>query len=39
LIDGLLAAIVKVHGLTFVTRSVANIVVIGVPLLDTFARV
>jgi predicted nucleic acid-binding protein len=37
LIDGLLAATTKVHGLTFVTRNVADIAVTGVPLLDPFA--
>ena len=35
-IDGLLAATAKVHGLTFVTRNVADIVVTGVSLLDPF---
>ena len=39
LIDGLLAATAKVHGLTFVTRSVADIAVTGVPLLDPFSEV
>src|ERR1700722_11167465 len=39
LIDGLLAATAKVHGLTFVTRNVADIVVTGVPLLDPFSGV
>jgi predicted nucleic acid-binding protein len=34
LIDGLLAATAKVHGLTFVTRNVADLAVTGVPLLD-----
>ena len=37
--DGLLAATAKVHGLTFVTRNVADIVVTGVPLLDPFSGV
>jgi toxin FitB len=37
LIDGLLAATAKVHGLTFVTRNVADIVKTGVPLLDPFS--
>ena len=39
LIDGLLAATAKVHGLTFVTRNVADIAVTGVPLLDPFSGV
>ena len=39
LIDGLLAATAKVHGLTFVTRIVADFVVAGVPLLDPFSAV
>jgi predicted nucleic acid-binding protein len=39
LIDGLLAATAKVHGLTFVTRNVADIVATGVPLLDPFSGV
>ena len=39
LIDGLLAATAKVHGLTFVTRNVADIVVTGVSLLDPFSGV
>src|SRR5437016_13653691 len=34
LIDGLLAATAKVHGLTLVTRNVADTGVTGVPLLD-----
>lgn len=37
LIDGLLAATAKVHGLTFVTRNVADIAATGVSLLDPFA--
>ena len=37
LIDGLLAATAKVHGLTLVTRNVADIAVAGVPLLDPFS--
>ena len=37
LIDGLLAATAKVHGLTLVTRNVADIAVTGVPLLDPFS--
>ncbi len=37
LIDGLLAATAKVHGLTLVTRNVANIAVAGVSLLDPFS--
>lgn len=37
LIDGLLAATAKVHGPTFATRNVADIVVTGVPLLDPFS--
>jgi toxin FitB len=36
-IDGLLAATAKVHGLTFVTRNVADIAVTGVSLLDPFS--
>jgi predicted nucleic acid-binding protein len=36
LIDGLLAATAKVHGLTFVTRNVADISVAGVSFLDHF---
>jgi len=39
LIDGLLAATAKVHGLTFVTRNVADIASTGVPLLDPFSAV
>jgi toxin FitB len=39
LIDGLLVATAKVHGLIFVTRNVADIVVTGVPLLDPFSGV
>jgi hypothetical protein len=37
LIDGLLAATVKVHGLTLVTRNVADIAVVGVSLIDPFS--
>lgn len=37
LIDGLLAATAKVHGLTLVSRNVGDIAVTGVPLLDPFA--
>jgi toxin FitB len=37
LIDGLLAATAKVHGLTLVTRNVADISVAGVPFLDPFS--
>jgi predicted nucleic acid-binding protein len=37
LIDGLLAATAKVHGLTLVTRNVADIAGAGVPLLDPFS--
>jgi hypothetical protein len=37
LIDGLLAATAKVHGLIFVTRNVADIAVVGVLLLDPFS--
>jgi len=36
LIDGLLAATAKVHGLTLVTRNVADIASAGVPYLDPF---
>jgi toxin FitB len=39
LIDGLLAATAKVHGLTFVTRNVADIAATGVPVLDPFSGV
>ena len=39
LIDGLLAATAKVHGLTFVSRNVADIATTGVSLLDPFAGV
>jgi predicted nucleic acid-binding protein len=39
LIDGLLAATAKVHGLTFVTRNVADIATTGVLLLDPFSGV
>jgi predicted nucleic acid-binding protein len=37
LIDGLLAATAKVHGLTLVTRNVADIARTGVPILDPFS--
>jgi predicted nucleic acid-binding protein len=37
MIDGLLAATVKVHGLTLVTRNVADITAAGVSLLDPFS--
>ena len=37
LIDGLLAATAKVHGLTLVTRNVADIAPTGVSLLDPFS--
>jgi predicted nucleic acid-binding protein len=37
LIDALLAATAKVHGLTLVTRNVADITVAGVSLLDPFS--
>ena len=37
IIDGLLAATVKVHGLTFVTRNVADIAGTGVSLLSPFS--
>jgi predicted nucleic acid-binding protein len=37
LIDGLLAATAKVHGLTLVTRNVADIAATGVSLLDPFS--
>jgi predicted nucleic acid-binding protein len=37
LIDGLLAATAKVHGLTLVTRNVADIKAAGVSLLDPFS--
>lgn len=37
LVDGLLAATVKVHGLTLVTRNVSDLATAGVPLLDPFA--
>jgi toxin FitB len=37
LIDGLLAATAKVHGLTLVTRNVANLRRTGVTLLDPFS--
>lgn len=39
LIDGLLAATAKVHGLIFVTRNIADIAVTGVSLLDPFSEV
>ena len=38
LIDGLLAATAKVHGLTLVTRNIADIARTGVPLLDPFSE-
>ena len=37
LIDGLLAATARVHGLTLVTRNVRDIAVAGVPVFDPFA--
>jgi toxin FitB len=37
LIDGLLAATAKVHGLTLVTRNVADVSAAGVSLLDPFS--
>jgi toxin FitB len=37
LIDGLLAATAKVHGLTLVTRNVAGMAVAGVLVLDPFS--
>lgn len=37
LIDGLLAATAKVHGLTLVTRNVDDIASTGVPLLNLFS--
>jgi predicted nucleic acid-binding protein len=37
LINGLLAATVKVHDLTLVTRNVADIAMTGVSLLDPFS--
>lgn len=37
LIDGLLAATAKVHGLTLVTRNVADVARTGVALLDPFS--
>jgi len=37
LIDSLLAATAKVHGLTFVTRNVADMATTGVALLDPFS--
>ena len=37
LIDGLLAATAKVHGLTLVTRNVADMAVAGVLALDPFS--
>lgn len=36
-VDGLLAATAKVHGLTVVTRNVADFARAGVPVLDPFA--
>jgi predicted nucleic acid-binding protein len=36
LIDGLLAATAKVHGLTLVTRNVADVSATGIALLDPF---
>jgi predicted nucleic acid-binding protein len=36
LVDGLLAATAKVHGLTLVTRNVADVAPTGVPVLDPF---
>jgi toxin FitB len=39
LIDGLLAATAKVHGLTLVTRNIDDIAATGVSLLDPFAAV
>ncbi len=39
LIDGLLAATAKVHGLTFVTRNITDIAATGVPLVDPFSGV
>jgi predicted nucleic acid-binding protein len=38
LIDGLLAATAKVHGLTLVTRNVGDIARTGVPAVDPFAK-
>ncbi len=38
LIDGLLAATAKVHGLTLVTRNIGDIARTGVSLLDPFAE-
>lgn len=37
LIDGLLAATAKVHGLTLVTRNISDIARTGVPVLNPFA--
>jgi predicted nucleic acid-binding protein len=37
LVDGLLAATAKVHGLTLVTRNVADVASAGVTLLDPFS--
>ncbi len=37
LIDGLLAATAKVHGLTLVTRNAGDVVRTGVPIVDPFA--
>lgn len=36
-VDGLLAATAAVHGLTLVTRNVADVARTGVPVLDPFA--
>jgi predicted nucleic acid-binding protein len=36
-VDGLLAATARVHGLTFVTRNMRDVVRTGVPLLDPTA--
>lgn len=38
LFDGLLAATALVHGMTLVTRNVADVVRSGVPILDPFAQ-
>jgi toxin FitB len=37
LIDGLLAATARVHGLTLVTRKLADVAATGVPLFNPFA--
>lgn len=37
-IDGLMAATARVHGLTLVTRNTADLARAGVPLLDPFGR-